>query len=126
MPQQPMQFAYPPQQMGAPQAYPQQAPQIIYQPVVQVQAMGTNYLTCGDVLCNCTKPNFDSCGECCGCMTAVFPGAGLVWGCCCYGCQKADCCQVCCAGCGMGYTSFFIFGIVSGCLVGCKMMGCIM
>lgn len=61
-------------------------PQVVYQPVVQVTAVGNGFLTCGDVFCNCVKPNFDSCECCCGCLTACAPGFGLICGTSCYGC----------------------------------------
>ncbi|CAL5979887.1 Cysteine-rich_membrane protein 2 [Hexamita inflata] len=78
-------------------------------------------LSCSDILCRCEAPDFDSCQCCCGCLTAFCFGSGLEW-CCCYGCDKADCCAVCCAGFSLQLLSPFIFGVVTSCIVGCKMM----
>ncbi|CAL5979885.1 Cysteine-rich_membrane protein 2 [Hexamita inflata] len=78
-------------------------------------------LSCSNIVCSCEAPDFDSCQCCCGCLTAFCCGSGLEW-CCCYGCDKADCCAVCCAGFSMQLLSPFIFGVVASCIVGCRMM----
>ena len=60
----------------------------------------------------------------CGICTAFSCGGALMSGtcCCCYGCGRPSCCKVYCAGCGMLSSSPFIFGIVSSCIVGWKMV----
>ena len=125
-PPQPMMMAAPPMgqpmQPMQPMNYPPQqtSPSVV---VVQTGA-SNNYLSCGNIMCGCEAPNFNCCQCPIGFFTTITGGgclsAGTFW--CCYGCSRPDCCNVYCAGCGLVWTSPFIYGIVASCIVGCKMM----
>ncbi|CAL6107606.1 Transmembrane_domain-containing protein [Hexamita inflata] len=134
--QQPISNQYP-AQYGVPQIYQQvPAPQVQYQQPynnlhgeVQPLSMQPNIVTvgqqvkilsCSDIVCGCQAPQFEHCQPLCGFCVACF-GSGLEC-CCCYGCSRADCCAVYCAGVGLNFLSFLIYGIVVSCIVGCKMM----
>eukprot|EP00703_Trepomonas_sp_PC1_P003103 JAP93503.1 Transmembrane domain-containing protein [Trepomonas sp. PC1] len=94
---------------------------------VAAQIEGTQQiLMCSDVFCSCKAPQYQSCQTCCGLITILTSGSGLIGGtiCCCYGCTKKDCCNVFCAGWGFELTFPFVYGVIGSCIVGCKMMGC--
>ena len=73
----------------------------------------------------CLPPQFESCQSCCGFYTACGAGAGLEFFCC-YGCERPDCCVVCCSGFAMMCSAYYIYGAVVACIVGCRMMGVLM
>ncbi|CAL6013400.1 Transmembrane_domain-containing protein [Hexamita inflata] len=66
-------------------------------------------LSCSDIVCGCQAPQFEHCQSFCGFCVACL-GSGLEC-CCCYGCARADCCAVCCAGVGLNFLSFLIYGM---------------
>ena len=85
------------------------------------QIQNPELLSCRDVCFFCKVPQFNRCQHCCGCVSAFLAGTGLEC-CCCYGCKKDDCCAVCLAGFSMNLLAPFVYGIVAGCVVGCKMI----
>ncbi|CAL6094044.1 Cysteine-rich_membrane protein 2 [Hexamita inflata] len=128
LPQQPMQYSAPQQfqqQMQPVQVneqYTRNAPGPLsgHEQQVIIQIQSQRNLNCSNIVCGCEAPKFQCCQFLCGFFVAFF-GSGLEC-CCCYGCSRADCCSVCCAGFCLNILSVFIYGIVASCIVGCKMM----
>ncbi|CAL6035101.1 Cysteine-rich_membrane protein 2 [Hexamita inflata] len=132
LPQQPMQYSAPQQfqqQMQPAYAMPVQVneqythapgPLSGHEQQVIIQIQSPRNLNCSNIVCGCEAPKFQCCQCLCGFFVALF-GSGLEC-CCCYGCSRADCCSVCCAGVCLNILSVFIYGIVASCIVGCKMM----
>ncbi|CAL5974590.1 Cysteine-rich_membrane protein 2 [Hexamita inflata] len=94
--------------------------QALNQPQIVTVGQQVKILSCSDIVCGCQAPQFEYCQQLCGFCVACF-GTGLEW-CCCYGCSRADCCAVCCAGISLNFLSIFIYGAVVSCIVGFKMM----
>eukprot|EP00703_Trepomonas_sp_PC1_P000182 JAP96424.1 Transmembrane domain-containing protein [Trepomonas sp. PC1] len=120
-----------PPMMGAPMApmmnpMPMVTPVVAAPVIIQTGPTGPKLLVCTDIVCQCQPPQFDCCHECIGFCTAFTSGTalsgGVCW--CCYGCGRPDCCSVWCAGWALGCMSWFFYGIIAGCIVGCKMMHC--
>lgn len=119
---QPVQY---PQQPGS---MPAQYQMAYAQPTTQVVIVNTQgqSLSVQDIYIDCKPPQMMKCQECCGCCTCWEAGAGLCCGACCgcYDKNKPDCMNVFIAGCAMQWTAEFCIGWISGCIVGCRMMGC--
>ena len=110
-----------------PMTMQQQAYQGAYaqQPQVVIVSNASTTLSVQDIFIECKPPQMAKCHSCCGCYTCWAAGAGLCCGACCgcYDKSKPDCMNVFIAGCAMQWTSEVCIGWISGCIVGCRMMG---
>lgn len=75
-------------------------------------------------MCMCEAPVFDTCQKAAGITTLIVPGLGL-WCFCCYGAKKPDCCAVFWSGVAMTLTIPIGYGCVIGCIIGVKILGCV-
>ncbi|CAL6001687.1 Cysteine-rich_membrane protein 2 [Hexamita inflata] len=103
------------------EAIPQLIVPAIVQPIV-ILPRATDDLSCTDVFIKCKAPHYDQCEWFWGLVNCLIPGLGLEFCCVGYGCQWREHWDVFCAGVGMNFTAYLIYGWVVSIIVGVKMI----